>query len=187
MSTVERLKILSPEEYFEGERQAEIKHEYVAGQVYAMVGTSKAHNLIAGNLYVRLRQHLDGGPCKVYMSDVKVRAADAFYYPDVLVTCDPAERDRYVSSHPVLVVEVASPSTEIRDALDKRVRYQAIASLKEYVLIAQSRLEVQIYRRISAGSELETYTEGDCVHLKSLALDVPMTTIYDSVEPEPAD
>lgn len=181
MSVVERVRYLTPEEYLEGELDAEIKHEYVAGQVYAMVGVSRAHNTIALNLAAALRTHLRGRPCQTFMADMKVRTDDAFFYPDVVVTCDPGDRHDYYVERPLLVVEVLSPSTEARDVLDKRIAYQTLSSLEDYVLIAQHKVEVRIYRRLDNGWEVETCTGADTAHLNSVGLDIPVATIYDGV------
>ncbi|MDN5850719.1 MAG: Uma2 family endonuclease [Nitrococcus sp.] len=181
MSVVEKVRDLSPQEYLEGELRAEVKREYVAGQVYAMVGGSRAHNTIAGNLFAALRNHLRGRPCQVFIADMKVRTADAFFYPDVVVACDPGDRHEYYLERPALVIEVLSPSTEARDTLDKRITYQAISSLEDYVLVAQHKAEVRIYRRLDSGWELDTCTGTDTVRLNSVGLEIPVATIYESV------
>lgn len=93
MASVQKAERLSPEDYLEGEKQSEFRHEYVAGYVYAMTGASEAHNLIAGNLHAALHAHLRGGSCRVFINDMKVRVADAFYYPDLMVCCDPADAE----------------------------------------------------------------------------------------------
>jgi len=94
-----------------------IKHEYVAGRMYAMTGTSDVHNVIAGNIYMLLRNHLKGTPCQVFMADVKVKLAeaDAFYYPDVMVSCETPPHPYYRQT-PNLIVEVLSPSTAQHDS-----------------------------------------------------------------------
>ena len=67
------LLTLTVAEYLESEKISSVRHEYLAGYVYAMTGTSAAHNLIAGNVFARLRAHLRGGPCQVLISDMKLR------------------------------------------------------------------------------------------------------------------
>jgi Uma2 family endonuclease len=110
---------ISPEEYLEGETRSEIRHEYVDGEVYAMSGASEAHNIIALNIGSLLRNHLRGTPCRVFMSDMKVRIQslrdERYYYPDLQVTCAPEDRDRYFKQWPKLVIEVLSPTTERND------------------------------------------------------------------------
>ncbi|MGH8470099.1 MAG: Uma2 family endonuclease [Gammaproteobacteria bacterium] len=182
MPTVQKLAPISPEDYLEGEQHSEIKHEYISGQVYAMVGASRNHNQIAGNLHTALNIHLRNQPCQVFISDVKVRVGEAFYYPDLVVTCDPRESRDYYCEYPLLVIEVLSPSTEVRDNLEKRVAYQTLPRLQEYVLVAQDSRDIRVYRRTSEGWELETCTEGDTVHLHSVGLSLPVEAIYEKVQ-----
>src|SRR5918999_4709690 len=171
---------ISIEQYLEAELTAPVKHEYVAGRIYAMVGTSKAHNLVALALASALRSHLHGGPCQVFMADIKVyvKNATAFYYPDVVVACDRGDSDPYVVTKPLLIIEVLSPSTERIDREEKLHNYQMLERLQEYVLVAQERREVQIYRRSASGWELEVYLTGDQVRLSSVGLELPIQSIY---------
>lgn len=174
---------VSPEEYLEGETYATVKHEYVDGYIYAMLGTSKAHNLIASSLLVRLHPHLRGTPCRVFMADIKVRIATAniFYYPDLLVTCGKDEKSPYYSDCPVVVVEVLSPSTQKLDETDKWVNYRTLDSLKEYVLIAQDKIEVKIYRRNGAEWDMEALGPGDILRLDAVEFQVPIEALYEDV------
>jgi Uma2 family endonuclease len=145
---------LTPEEYLQIEAQSPIKHEYIDGQIYAMAGASDPHVTIAGNLLPLLRSHVRGSGCRVYISDMKTRieTLNRFYYPDVLVTCDP--RDLETSTYkrfPTLIVEVLSDSTEAFDRGDKFVDYQTLESLREYVLINTKRQRVECFRRNDEG------------------------------------
>ncbi|MBA2617877.1 MAG: Uma2 family endonuclease, partial [Rubrobacter sp.] len=108
------------------EKTATVRHEYVAGEVYAMTGASRRHNRIAGNVYRRLADAAAGGPCRVYMETVKLRIEDVFYYPDVMVACGPEPDDPYYEDDPCLVVEVVSPSTETTDRREKLAAYKRI-------------------------------------------------------------
>lgn len=181
MSTLEKVVLITAQEYLDGEQYSDVRHEYVAGRVYAMVGASAAHNLIVGNFHAALHSHLRGKPCQVFTSDMKVHLADAFYYPDVMVGCDPSDRNDYYRERPIIIIEVMSPSTEARDALEKRVAYQSLESLREYLLVAQDKMEVRIYRRTGDAWELETCTEKDQVRLAAVALEVPIEQIYEDV------
>lgn len=183
MSTVMQPLHVSVEDYLEGERNSDIRHEYVAGRIYAMVGASKAHNRIALNIATALNAHLRGGPCQAYMADVKVHvtAARAFYYPDVVVSCDPADTDPYLVSSPCLLVEVLSPSTERIDQEEKLYNYRQLASLQEYALISPDRRDVQIYRREGDAWRLDIYAEGDRVRFGSVELDLTVGEIFAGV------
>lgn len=171
---------LTEEEYLEMELTSPIKHEYVAGRLFAMTGTSDAHNIIAGNLYMILREHLKGSPCRVFMSDVKVKvdADSAYYYPDLMVSCEKAP-DSHYRAHPVLIVEVLSDSTAKTDTGDKWRAYQKLESLREYALVAQECMDVRVYRREESGWNLSIYTDGAVVPFNSVELEIPIERIYE--------
>ena len=150
---------LSEQDYLEGGRASPIRHEYVAGEVFARAVSNKAHNLISGNVAMLLRNAWRGSGCQTFIADMRVRIAaqSSFYYPDVVVTCAPgddlasgAPKDHIES--PSLIVEVLSPSTEAIDRREKMLAYRHIENLREYVLIDQDRRWVEVYRRAGSGS-----------------------------------
>src|SRR5689334_23718297 len=108
MSVVQQNVLISAEDYLEAEKHAPVKHEYIRGHIYAMVGASRAHNKLALALASGLRQHLKSAGCEVFMSDMKVRIEDIFYYPDVMVTCSKTDSNAYFSTEPTLIVEILS-------------------------------------------------------------------------------
>ena len=177
-------RAISPAAYLEMEAQSPLKHEYVAGEIYAMVGVSQRHNAIAGNAYLMLRQHLKGKPCLVFMGDVKlgVAQADAFYYPDVMVACregNPLAGDAPVVDDPVLVIEVLSPSTEATDRREKLQAYRTLPSLREYALVSQDRQQVEVYRREGdIGWLYVVYEPGDMVEFESVGATFPLADLY---------
>ena len=129
---------MTPEEYLKWEATQETRHEYIAGEVLAMTGSSKPHNRIALNLATALDSHLEGKGCEVYISDVKMQlaAASAYHYPDLVVTCDRRDQNStQVVQYPCLIVELLSPSTESYDRGGKFTHYRKLESLQEYVLI----------------------------------------------------
>ena len=139
MSLAEKLQH-TPEDYLQGELSAECKHEYLNGEVWAMVGATDAHVTITMNLGFLLKQSLKSSPCRVYISDMKVNVekADAFFYPDVMVTCGAKDRDNSLfKQHPVFIAEVLSPSTEAFDRGQIFSAYRQLESLKSYWLIRQ--------------------------------------------------
>ncbi len=154
-------QFLRPDEYLALEAQSEIRHEYWDGKIYPRACSSDAHNTIAGNLACELRSHLRGTGCRVFMSDMKVRINQGtkFFYPDVMVTCDPGDRDSQLyKSAPCLIVEVLSNSTEAFDRGKKFAAYRHLDSLREYVLISAQQPQVDIFRRSAAGQwVLESY------------------------------
>ncbi|QBQ55052.1 Uma2 family endonuclease [Nitrosococcus wardiae] len=178
------LSTVSIQDYLAGEQAREVRHEYIAGQLFAMVGTSRAHNTIAGNFFALLHTHLRGSPCQVFMADMKVRVdkAEAFYYPDIVVTCEPRDDKALFLNAPSLIVEVLSPATENIDRREKRIAYQYLESLKEYVLVAQDRPQVEVYRRSHTGVwEVDIYESGETATLSSLNLELPLAVVYEGV------
>lgn len=171
---------ISPQDYLAAEKTAEVRHEYVDGEVFAMVGASRRHAAIVGNLFVAIRQAARACGCSAYANDVKVRveAANAYYYPDLVATCHPGDDDPYVVHAPTLVVEVLSDSTEAVDRREKRVNYQTIPSLREIVLVSQNERGVEIYRRDGAHWVADIVTEGS-VALASLDLTLPLEAVYE--------
>lgn len=177
-------KTIRVDEYLQGELKSEIRHEYIGGQVYAMSGGSEEHNAISLNLASALRQHLRGNPCRVFIADMKLRLTiaedDIFYYPDILVTCDPSDDAKYYKCKPSVLVEVLSPSTERLDRREKFLSYQQLPSLQEYVLIAQDQLRVTLFRR-SRDWKPEILTKGQTLELPSLQFQQALSDLYEDV------
>jgi len=148
MSVPKKLQRLSVAEYLEAEKDSPVRHEYVDGQIYAMAGASDRHNRIAGNFYNRLDDHLGDGPCEPFISDMKVWVSETvYYYPDVVVACDGPGADEYYRKQPRLIIEVSSPGTERIDRSEKLLAYRQIKSLKEYVIVSQDRVRIEVFRR----------------------------------------
>jgi Uma2 family endonuclease len=156
-----------------------VRHEYVDGEVYAMVGASDRHGLIAGNLHTALNRHLPDR-CQVFMSDMKVRIKtaerDIFYYPDLLVSCDPRDREPYYRRYPCLVAEVLSPHAERLDRFEKFLFYRQLDTLEEYLLVSQDYRQVEVFRRAEQW-QVTRYTIGE-VPLLSVDLAVAIDAIY---------
>lgn len=179
---------VSEADYLSGEPSSEIRHEYVAGHVYAMAGAGKAHNAIALNVATRFRSHLRGSPCRSYIADMKVRVEreQAYYYPDVVVTCSDqdtaADAPKDYLTAPSLIVEVLSVSTETIDRREKMRAYAALETLQEYVLVESRFQQVEIYRRLSAGGwEQWIPAPGEPVQLDCLGLTLDFAEIYEDV------
>jgi len=171
---------ISVEEYLAGEQLSEIRHEYINCQVYAMVGASDRHGLIAGNLFMSLRPQTREKKCQLFIADMKVRlqisGQDIFYYPDLLLSCDPADRETYFRQSPCLIIEVLSESTERIDRREKMLAYQTLPSLQEYVLVAQDCRQVEIYCRRNEWQP-DIVNEGR-FHLDCLDVDVSIDDVY---------
>ncbi|NEP45491.1 MAG: Uma2 family endonuclease [Okeania sp. SIO2H7] len=185
MSTQLKPLNLTVSEYLQLELKSEIRHEYIAGEVYAMAGASEEHDLICGNIYVKLHQHLQGSGCRVFSSNMKVKIEelDIFYYPDISVTCDSQDREKYFKKYPCLLVEVLSAATKRIDRHEKLVNYSEINSLQEYVLVSQDRIKVDIYRKDESGNwNLTSLGETDVLNLESVGLKMTVAEIYEDVD-----
>ncbi len=181
---------LTPDDYLHLEADSPIKHEYIDGDVFAMAGASDVHVTIALNMAALLRSHVRGTRCRVYIADMKARleARNCYYYPDILVTCDP--RDTETSTYkrfPKLIVEVLSDSTEAFDRGDKFTDYQSLDSLEEYVIINTRHQRVECFRRTPDNLWLlQTYTpDSPTFELKSLQLTDTLAALYEDVELNP--
>jgi Uma2 family endonuclease len=178
---------LSPDDYLAGEKDADYRHEYLLGQAYAMAGTSDAHGRVCVNMVTLIKAHLRGSEYSVYVADMKVRIkeGDAFFYPDVLVSCDPADRKRnYFKGSPKLIVEVISKTTEGYDRGDKFAYYRQLNSLVEYVLIDSRSNRVDVFQRNATGRwEMTSYSESDeVVEFSSIGLRTSLRDIYEDVD-----
>jgi Uma2 family endonuclease len=186
MTQTASLVILSPEQYLEAEKTSPIKHEYVNGEIYSMAGASDAHGTIVANLTTLLRPQLRGTPCRLYPTDMKVKSGsrNRYYYPDLLVTCDPRDREsNYFKQYPKLIIEVLSSSTEAFDRGDKFDDYSDIATLEEYVLVSQKHHRIDCFRRNPAGIWfLRRYRLGDQLVLESIGFRAEVAQVYEDFE-----
>lgn len=173
-------------EYLEIEQVSrEVKHEYVAGEIFAMAGGSVEHSALATALVGMLFAHLRGGPCRPHGSDLRIsiRAAEVATYADAAVVCDPVERDPESPSHvmnPRIVVEVLSPTTERYDREQKRLYYQQLGSLHEYVLVAQDRRRVEVWQRDGKQWSHAAYGPGEAAPLASIDYALDVDALYDA-------
>lgn len=177
----------TPEEYLAAERVAEEKHEYLAGVIYAMAGTSADHDRIVINICGELRTQLRGKKCEVFSSNLKVQirkgGAHFFYYPDVIVDCSGVAGDSLFAAEPRVIFEVSSPKTQRIDREEKRLNYQSLSSLQVYVLIDQLSLTVTVYRRENADWALDLLTKKqDILQLPEIECALPMTAIYERTD-----
>ena len=176
-------KLLTVEEYLALEENATVKHEYVAGTIHAMVGTTKRHNRISLNIASLLLDAARGGSCRVYASDVKVHTEDAIYYPDVMVACESEDDDPLVEHSPCLIVEVTSPGTESIDRREKMYNHRKIPSLREYLIVDQNGRWVERHFR----AEDRTWRRADLVDEGRFPVSCPETElslaqIYEGLE-----
>src|SRR6266446_4681156 len=179
---------ISPEEYLRLERQSEYKSEYVNGEIFAMTGASRKHNLVAGNIFRELSQQLKSRQCEAYVGDmrVKVTATGLYTYPDVVVVCgEPKFEDEHLDIllNPTVLVEVLSKSTERYDRIAKSSYYRTLDSLAEHLLVAQDKVRLEQYSRQSDRQWLllDYRTLEDVVGLQSIDCSLALRDVYDKV------
>ena len=174
--------IVTPKAYLisENDNPGGIRHEYVNGLIYAMAGVSRNHNRITRRLTTLLDLHLQGTSCEPFQSDMKVKVQYGddvrFYYPDVQVTCT-EESDRYYNEHPCLIVEVLSDATKRYDRTEKRLAYQTLESLQEFVMLSQDVPYLELYRR-RTDWQRECYSGEQSVVLESVELTLVVEALY---------
>ncbi|MBK7300020.1 MAG: Uma2 family endonuclease [Moraxellaceae bacterium] len=174
---VVKQQFISEAEYLAGEKIAEIKHEYIDGEVFAMAGASASHNRISLNVARKFGNHLEGKPCQPYISDMKVNVGTKYFYPDVLVDCSGLNDDSHVTQSPTLIVEVLSKSTRRTDETIKRIAYTQINTLLEYVLIEQDFVDIEVIRRRN-GWQSEHFYLGDSVTFEAIGLTLTVEEVY---------
>ena len=186
MQAAEKQDYVGVNEYLVAEAASAVRHEYLGGLVYAMAGETRDHNQICQNLAFALRPRMKDGPCKMYLSDIRVnfllRDDEYYHYPDLVVTCDKRDTDARFIRYPKLIIEVLSEkSTERVDKREKFFAYTNIGTLEEYVLVAQASREVTVFRRADNWKGETVTAAKESVALKSLRLKVPLADIYDGV------
>jgi Uma2 family endonuclease len=176
------------EDYLDWEAGQPDKHEFVRGETFAMTGARRAHVTVSLNLASAFKNHLRGTPCRAYMADMKLRveAADAVFYPDVMVTCDLRDHaaDLFLSQ-PVLVVEVLSESTAAYDRGDKFAEYRKLASLQEYAVVDIDARRVECFRRNPENHwVLYDFADGRDCQFASIGLTMPLAAVFEDVVAE---
>ena len=181
-------QLITPVEYLAGEPIAETKHEYIDGEVFAMAGAGDAHVKVTLNAALLIKSHLRGSECITYVSDMKVRIGkdEAFFYPDVMVCCNPLDQlpeQNHVKNSPKLIIEVLSPSTENKDRGEKFIHYRKLPSLEEYILIDPRLYYMEQYRRQTDNQWMLISSEGanTLFHLDSINLSCALMDFYEDV------
>ncbi len=180
----------TPAEYFALEEQSEVRHEYYDGEIFAMAGGTKSHNLTTQNITLSLRAALRGRGCQVFMEDVRLAVQHDFNYtyPDVVVSCDLTDRlDPLFVRHPVLIVEVLSTSTADHDRGRKFNEYKQLMSLRHYLLVSQTAWVLEHFARNEANQWIHTVLSdpADVLEIADLQLRLPLADVYDDTDVAP--
>lgn len=180
-------QLMTPEEYLKFERESDVKHEYLDGEIFAMAGASKNHNRIQATVMGMLYTQFAGRPCESFGSDQRVKVDATFYtYPDISVVCGEAEFDESELDtllNPTVIIEILSPTTEIYDRGKKFQQYRELESLQEYVLIAQDTMRIEHYLRQGEQWLLTDARGPDAVvALPSIGCELKLSDVYAKVE-----
>jgi Uma2 family endonuclease len=174
------------EEYLEFEKAAETKHEFVDGFIFAMAGANNAHNIISGNVFLRVGIAARAGNCRAYVNDMKLRTPQPDshgYYPDVFVTCEGDDFNTNVKTTACFIVEVLSKSTEDVDRGEKWQNYRKLSSLQAYILVSQKQKYVEIYRRMADGSwRYEALENNGTLDVPCINASMTLDDIYEDVD-----
>ena len=181
---------LTAQDYLVWERQQDTRHEYFDGQIFAMTGASRAHNVLCANVLASLHGQLRGKPCEIYANDMRVKVSETgmYTYPDVVVACrEPRFEDQTVDTllNPVLIIEVLSDSTERYDRGAKFAHYRSLPSLQEYLLVSQTECRVEHYTRQPGNHWLLTEHQNlaNRIDLNSLGSHLILSEIYERILP----
>jgi Uma2 family endonuclease len=186
---IKKFLFMTADEYLRFEESSKSRHEFVDGYVFAMSGTTEAHNLICTNLTSLIHLHLQGSPCRVSSNDLKLRidSANCFYYPDLMVTCEKFEPKAHFKIAPVLLVEILSPSTESTDRREKLIAYKKLDSVRDYLIVHQDRQQVESFHKgPNQEWEITVLGVGDTLEIESLPngiLSIPISNIYIGYNP----
>ncbi|WP_129633776.1 Uma2 family endonuclease [Candidatus Oscillochloris fontis] len=191
--TAQSTAYLSENEYLEREHISTIKHEYYAGEIFAMSGASEAHNLIASNVNASIYAQTRGRGCRIYPSDMRIKVIKTglYTYPDITVVCGQPEfaeaKKRDTLLNPTVIIEILSPSTERYDRGLKFQHYRTIESLKEYILIAQNTYHIERYIRHDPQMWILSEAIGieATIRLESIQCGLALADVYELVELAP--
>lgn len=171
-------------EYLAIANDSNVKYEYLAGDIVAMAGGPVEHGRLIGRAATLIDRALDGRPCIVLPSDIRIRirTADRSTYPDLHVVCGEPERDPeddHAIVNPTVIVEVLSDSTAGLDRIEKFAAYRRLPSLREYVLVSQRERRIEIYRRGEKRRwQLDDYVAGDKLRLEALSIELSVDDLY---------
>lgn len=175
---------LSVDEFLAWEMTQTERHEFIRGEVFAMAGAEDRHVTVTLNVAMALRQHLAGSPCRTFMTDMKLQVGSEVFYPDVLVTCSNADRERRLSKcDPKLIVEVLSPSTAAYDRGEKFAQYRRIEALRELALIDIETRRTDVFRKRADGLwVLHPFDAGAAVLLDSVGVSIEAAVLFAEID-----
>jgi Uma2 family endonuclease len=172
-------------DYLEVETMSSIKHEFLDGQVWAMAGGTPEHAAVAAAVVGILHRQLEGQPCRVFSSDLRIRvqATGLGTYPDVSVICgslelDPEDHKHHTVTNPRVLVEVLSPSTADYDRGEKLSHYQRIPSVQDIVLVSHETRRIDVWSRLDDDWKLTTTEGAGTAALRSISCELSLDEVY---------
>ena len=186
MPPTEQFQLHTVEDYLRDEAVREMRHEYLGGTAHAMAGASRQHNRIVRRIQTLLNSQFRKGPCEAWNSDLKLHIktylTEYFYYPDVMVGCDPSDSNDYYLEKPCILFEVLSPSTESIDRREKLLAYQAITSLEHYVIVAQEERRIEwLLRQENSWSVTVLTDPADRLEFPGQGASLTLAEIYEGI------
>jgi Uma2 family endonuclease len=175
-------KVMSLDEFLAWERQQPERYEFVRGVVAMREGQTIGHNIITMNLYCAIREKLRSGGCRIFASSVKVIASGSVRYPDLSVTSHRVNGKDDIVPDPVLIIEIASPLTEVEDRGRKKFDYFGTPSIRQYVIVEQDERRVDLYTRAAAAWTNEVISGDGIVNLSSIGVTLGLDAIYEDTE-----
>lgn len=174
-------RAMTTDEFLDWEAAQEERHEFVDGEIFAMVGGSLVHARLCGNIFLRLSLGLQGRGCLTFIENAKLRAGRNVFYPDIVVSCGKDRLQQRCVERPSLIVEVLSPSTAGYDRGKKWDRYREhLPTLQAYVLVAQDEVRVEVFRRAAVGWEATTLMSLDAaIELAEPACRLALAEVYE--------
>jgi Uma2 family endonuclease len=186
VQAVQQEQFIPVEEYLAKERGGCEKHEWYNGECFAMAGGTRWHNILSSRIISALVEHLDGTPCTPYMADFRlsIEAHQHYVYPDIMVVCNESS---YIAddmaNNAEIVLEVLSKGTESYDRGQKFLHYQSVPLLREYILVSQDAMQVEIYRRREGGRwEYQRLTQpSDALFFEAINCSIVLEKLYRSI------
>ncbi|HLI77833.1 MAG TPA: Uma2 family endonuclease, partial [Acidobacteriaceae bacterium] len=175
-------KLWTTEQFLDWEERQELKHEFDGFQPEAMTGGTAAHERIKMNLAAALVTRLRGKPCQPYGSDLKIRAGDSIRHPDAFVVCTPVPPRSTVVGDPVVIFEVHSPGSGLKDRIIKNREYQALPSVRRYVMLEQDGIAAMVFERVGGDWVGHLLTEDAVLRMPEIGIEIPLPELYEGLE-----
>ena len=182
-------KRMTVHDYVALEAASPDRHEFLAGEVWAMSGGTDAHDALSTAIASEFRAALRGGECSARGSNLRVKSGvtGLYTYADALVVCGPRFEDekRTTLLNPRVIVEVLSESTEAYDRGEKFAHYRTMESVADYVLVSTTAPLVEVYSREGESWMLRVHRGGGSLHVPSIDVRLSIAALYEGIVLDP--